>query len=470
MGTDLDLYRQLANDIIAQIDNKQLVAGDKLPSIRQCAQQQCVSINTVVSCYQLLEQLGFVSAKDKSGYIVLPGRLDANMPLPTFLSKSVKLPDRHPFNKKTRIHPFERAQISPDLLSVASLTKCLTNAVRKHASQVQLYGDVQGEQRLRQSISHHFKQHGFMFNREELVINNGCLDAVKIALELVSNPGDSIAVSSPCFSGLLSLLAVMNRKIVEVPSHQQGLDLDQVESLMAGNKVAACLFTANFQNPLGQSLLLEQKKQLARLSNQLDIPIIEDDVYQELCFEQTLPLPIKAFDDEGTVIWCSSISKTLASGYRIGWALPGKYLNQFVQRRAVQSLGVNMPLQVALTDFIEKNLYSRHLKRLRQQLARQMLQYQQHLANELAEINGCHISQPGGGLVLWVYIKGLDALTLSHQAQKQGICISSGNDFSTRGLYNSYFRINAGYPLTEELKMQLTTICMLAKQQLATKT
>jgi DNA-binding transcriptional MocR family regulator len=465
-GTDLILYRQLAEEIIVKIENKQLITGDKLLSVRKYARQQGVSINTVVSCYQLLEQLNFISAKEKVGYVVLSKILDENMPLPTFLSKSIRLSNNNLFNKKSYFHPFERAQASPDLLSVTALTKCLTNAVRKHAKQVQLYGDVQGEQNLRRNISQHFKQQGFMFNNEELVINNGCLDAIKIAIELVSNSGDSIAVSSPCFSGLLSLLAVMKREVVEVPSHQQGLDVAQIESLMACNKVAACLFTANYQNPLGQSLSLEQKKQLAKLSNQYDVPIIEDDVYQELSFEQTLPLPIKAFDNKGTVLWCSSISKTLASGYRIGWALPGIYLNKFVHYRAVQSLGVNLPLQLGVTEFIEKKLYSRHLKRLRQQLAKQMLQYQHLLTCELAELDEFYISQPDGGLVLWVYVKGLDALTLSHQVEKQGIGICSGNDFSTRGLYNSYFRINIGYPLTDELKAQLRKICLLVKQQL----
>ena len=169
-------------------------------------------------------------------------------------------------------------------------------------------------------------------------------------------------------------------------------------------------------------------------------------MYQELYFGPTLPLPIKAFDEKGTVIWCSSISKTLASGYRIGWALPGKYINQFIHYRAVQTLGVNLPLQFAIAEFIDKQFYTRHLKRFRQQLAKQMSQYQHLLTNELSELKEFQLSQPSGGLVLWVYVKGLDTETLSHQAQQQHITIRSGNEFSTRALYNDYFRINVGYP------------------------
>lgn len=464
--TNVSLYRQLANKLIIKIENKQLIPGEKLPSIRQYALQQNVSINTVVSCYRWLEQLSFISVKDKSGYIVLAKEPDSNMPLPVFSSKAVLLEGETNYHKKKQIHPFERAQACAELLPVAALNKCLTNSARKYARQTQIYGDVQGEISLRQNLMKHFKQQGFIFNSDELVINNGCLDAIKIAIELTTNPGDSIAVSSPCFNGLLSLLAVMKRAVVEVPSTLQGIDLPQVEYLMANNQIAACLFTANHQNPLGQSLALEQKKRLAELSNQFDIPIIEDDVYQELHFGPTLPLPIKAFDEKGTVIWCSSISKTLASGYRIGWALPGKYINKFIHYRAVQSMGVNSPLQFAIAEFIEKQLYTRHLKRFRQQLARQMSQYQQLLTHELSQLRDFQLSQPSGGLVLWVYVKGLDAQALSHQAEKQHITIRCGNQFSTRALYNDYFRINVGYPLTDALRAQLTMICRLVKQQM----
>ena len=219
-----------------------------------------------MSCYRWLEQFGFISAKDKSGYIVLGKELNSSMPLPKFSSKAVLLESETNYlkneylSKKVKIHSFERAQACAELLPVTGLNKCLTNSARKHARQTQIYGDVQGETSLRQSLSKHFKQQGFIFNSDELVINNGCLDAIKIAIELTSNPGDSIAVSSPCFNGLLSLLALMKRAVVEIPSTLQGLDLSQVEYLMANKHIAACLFTANHQNPLGQSLALDQKK------------------------------------------------------------------------------------------------------------------------------------------------------------------------------------------------------------------
>lgn len=466
MGTDLSLYEEFANEIVSKIENKQLNCGDKLPSIRQYAQQKEVSVNTIVNCYRFLEQHQYVSVQDKSGYIVLPRDHVMEMPLPKFASKSVRLARDKKVNRQVIRHPFERAQVGPELLPIAALSKCLANSIRKHAKQAQIYGNIQGEDNLRSSISQHFKEQGFIFGRDELVINNGCLDSVKIALEIVSKPGDCIAVTSPCFSGLIAMLAMMDRSIVEIPSDDHGVDIVQLESRITNHEIVACLFTANHQNPNGLSLPNRQKEYLAKLSNKSNIPIIEDDVYQELYFGQTLPLPIKAFDEEGTVIWCSSISKTLASGYRIGWSLPGKYIDEFIQHRAVQSLGVNLPLQLAIAEFFDKKLYSRHLKRLRKQLAVQMIQYQQLLRNELSSMTNFYVSQPHGGLAIWVYVKGLDAKSLVSQVERLGIDIRAGNNFSTRGLYNAYFRVNVGYPLTGELKKQLSQVCQFVKQQL----
>ncbi|WP_448550048.1 aminotransferase-like domain-containing protein [Thalassotalea fusca] len=466
-GTVVGLYQAFADEIVLKIKQKQYVSGDRLPSIRRFAAQKQVSVNTAVSCYRLLEQLGFVEAKDKSGYVVLPYLADSGMPLPKFASKRVELHAEHEVNPQVARHPFERAQASPELLPTESLTKSMTNVVRKNAKCAYVYGDVQGELRLRQSLSQHFKPQGFSFSAEQLVINNGCLDSIKLALEITTAPGDSVAVSSPCFNGLLAMLAMMKRAVVEVPSNSQGVDLKQIESLMANKQIAACLFTANHQNPQGTSFPIEQKQALAKLSNRYEIPIIEDDVYQELHFGRVLPLPIKAFDQMGTVIWCSSISKTLASGYRIGWALPGKYLAEFIQRRVVQSLGVNVPLQLAVSDFIEKNYYQRHLKKLRLKLAQQMAQYRQIIIAQLGELPNVHISEPTGGLTLWVYVNGLAADKLMMTARNQNIEIRAGNLFSTRGFYNSYFRINVGFPLDDSLTKQLKQVCHLVNEQCA---
>jgi len=463
----LGLYQAFADEFILKIKQKQYVSGDRLPSIRRFAAQKQISVNTVVSCYRLLEQLGYIEAKEKSGYIVLPYVAGSDMPLPKFASKKVTLHTKANVDTLATQHPFERAQASPELLPTDSLTKSMTNMVRKNANCVYVYGDVQGELQLRKSLSQHFKQQGFSFSAEQLVINNGCLDSIKLALEITTAPGDSVAVSSPCFNGLLSMLAMMKRSVIEIPSNFEGVDLIQVEQLMSEKQIAACLFTANHHNPQGTSFPIEQKQTLAKLSNAFDIPIIEDDVYQELHFGQVLPLPIKAFDQMGTVIWCSSISKTLASGYRIGWALPGKYLSDFLQCRVVQSLGVNVPLQLTVSDFIDKNYYQRHLKRLRLKLAQQVAQYRQIIAVELGELDSVHISEPTGGLTLWVYVKGLAADKLMMSARNHNIEIRAGNLFSTRGFYNSYFRVNVGFPLDESLTGQLKQLCHLVNEQFA---
>lgn len=427
-----------------------------MPSIRIFARQHNVSINSAIRCYQFLEEKQFISVKAQSGYFVLPVNTCSEMPLPQFKSRVItpSLTSNRTAGVVTS-HPFNRAQISPELLPVASLNKCLANTVRSLPVSSILYGDNQGALRLRQALSQHFKKQGFAFDAQQLIINNGCLDGIKIAIELISNVGDCLVISSPCFNGLLELLSAMKRKVIEVPSTKAGLDLKQITRLMASGTIAGCLLTANHQNPLGQSLSNEQKQTLAELSNLYRVPIIEDDVYQELHYFSTMPLPIKYYDRQGTVIWCSSISKTLASGYRIGWVLPGCYFNEFLYQRSVQTLGINQPLQLALAAFIDKQGYGRHLRRLQHKLYKQVMSYRNFLLAGFNEVTTSHVSLPDGGIVLWVYVEGLDAQQLLVKTGEQGVYFRPGNVFSCLGVYQHYFRINAGYPLTPALEDQL---------------
>ncbi len=162
-----------------------------------------------------------------------------------------------------------------------------------------------------------------------------------------------------------------------------GIDLDQLEATLAKGKVKACLLSACFQNPLGYNLSPDDKQRIARMANHYQCPVIEDDVFGECGYSWPRPLPIKAWDTNGQVIWCSSFSKTLAAGYRIGWCAPGIY--QASMRRGLLSsnLSVNTPLQLALADFIHCGEYRRHLGQLQIALAAQLDSLKKSVAQHL---------------------------------------------------------------------------------------
>jgi len=473
-------YIQLAEKLIADIESGQLKLAQRMPSVRKFANLYDVSITTALNCYQYLEALGWLNAKPQSGFFVTQPLGKMSEPLFPDFQSEISTPNT--FNKShVAINsPFYVSQFSPQLLSLKTLESCFRRSHKKNQHLACLYPEYQGRKDLRDVLAKHFSEQYFNVLAENLVITNGCIDAIKTAIEVTTKVGDTVAISSPCFSGLIELLANMKRMVIEIPFHQAQLDLQQLEDHMGAGRIEACLFSANHINPQGNCLSSTQKQQLAALAQCYEVPIIEDDVYLELNYTSTTPLPIKHWDRSGWVLWCNSISKTLGPGYRLGWCEPGRYLQKYLEHRAVQYFGINIFIQSAIFEYIYSGGYMKHLKGLRLAINQQMLSYYQLLKEHLP--NSTRINAPQGGMVMWIQIPELDSDKLLSEAIKQDIYFRVGSEFSTIGLYKDCFRINFGWPIqsgilttnaekreTIELRyQQLLTLCQLVKTILKT--
>jgi DNA-binding transcriptional MocR family regulator len=455
-------YIAIARQVIVNIEQGHLEANSKLPSLRTFCQLHHISMTTALACYRYLEQHGYVIAEYKKGYYVQAPSFKKNViNFPSFQStvttnitrQELLVAEKDKFSLAT-------AQLDAKLIDENLLKRSL-KAITKQADFALHYDEVQGSERLRHKLSQHFNKQGFLCPHDELVITHGCLDAVLIALECVSKPADVIAITSPCYSGLIDLLAILNRSILEIPSTANGIELVQLEQAMKENKITACLLTANHQNPTGHSLSNQQKQEVVRLATMYSIPIIEDDVFRELSHQRTIPLPLKYFDQEGWVIWCSSISKTLAPGLRLGWCLPGRFKNTFIQQRMVRTLGHNMPIQLALADYISNGYYETHIKRVNRALAVHCADYIEFLHHNLPPLSEVFI--PSGGLVLWVKIPNVNTDKLAVMLQKQHVHIKPGNLFSTTSLYQDCLRLNIGQIPNKQIYSQLDLLCKLAQ-------
>jgi len=455
-------YITIAQQIIASIQMGHIEANSKLPSLRVFCQLHHISMTTALACYRYLEQHGYVIAEYKKGYYVQPLSPEKSaINFPVFQS-TVTTNITRPALRAAEIgkSSLATAQLDDKLIDDGLLKRSL-KAITKQADFALNYDEVQGSNRLRHQLSKHFNGQGFLCPHEELVITHGCLDAVLMALESVSKPGDVIAITSPCYSGLLDLLAILDRAILEIPSTASGIELVQLEQAMKANKITACLLTANHQNPTGHSLSNQQKQDLVELATQYSIPIIEDDVFREMSHQRTIPLPLKYFDQHGWVIWCSSVSKTLAPGLRIGWCLPGRFKNKFIQQRMVRTLGHNQPIQLALADYIANGYYDTHIRKVNRALAVHCSDYIKFLHHNLPE--GSEVFSPNGGLVLWIKILNVNTEKLTTMLLKYGVHIRPGNLFSTTKLYQDCVRLNIGQIPSKQIYSQLALFCKLAQ-------
>jgi len=465
----MTLYETLAQTFIDDIISERLPTGSRLPALRKLAKQQSISLTTAGRAYAYLEDRGWIYARPQAGYFV--ANRSKKTAFPALSSQSLVPRDPSRFAPQqgydvtvTGFAPLGTSLLAPELLPETDLTRTIKRVTQRAGQSMFSYPESQGAASLRNALSEHFRSQHFAFNPEELVITNSCLESVRIALESVSKPNDTIAVCSPCFSGLLDLLSTLQRQIIEIPVTHEGIDLSLLEACFVEQKISAALLSTTHINPLGITLPTEQKQAIAKLAAQYQMPVIEDDVYFELSHDKAQPLPAKYWDKKGYILWCSSISKTLAPGLRLGWCLPGRYFDRFYQQHHSTSMGVNSLVQDCIAEFLLCGDYRRHLNALRPILQSQMHQYRQFLAEHLPD--SAQISAPQGGLVLWLRVPDLDTNALAEQALQQGIDIRRGSCFSTHPDYYDCFRINCGWTLYHEVdsdsaQAQLHRLCKL---------
>lgn len=426
------LYQELAHSFIQKIKLQKLTTHSKLPSLRHFSHQHQISLSTAQACYHQLESLGYIYAKKKSGYFVSP----QNIPTIIATKKIQQIPT-----------PLGAIQLGAKLIPIEPLRKSIQRALKHSHAEDFLYCDQQGDHKLREALSLQWIDSGIYISPHDVFITNGCMAAISLAIQALSNPYDSIIVPTPTFNGQLQLLEDLQRKVIEVPASHQGIDLKQLEYAMQSAKV--CLLTANFQNPLGYCLSHQEKKQIALLAEKYKCYIIEDDVYADCGYDIHRPLPIKYWDQAGYVIWVSSISKSISSAYRIGWLCLGQKTQHLAQKFRIKNILVNTPLQLGLTDFIYSGGYKKHIDSLRPKLFQQVQSYIKILQQLCPHLK---IEHPQGGYALWVELpKHIDGFALYQFAMHQSISIVPGNVFSENKNYNHFVRINAGHPLTEEV-------------------
>jgi DNA-binding transcriptional MocR family regulator len=319
-----------------------------------------------------------------------------------------------------------------------------------------------GSLELRRQIALRYLLDGASVSADELIVTNGALEALNLSLAAVCKPGDAVAVESPCFYACLQALERLGLRAVEVATDPRtGMDLDALEHCIARHQPAACWVMTNFQNPLGSAMPGDKKRALVELAHRHRMPLIEDDVYSELYFGEHRPVSTKAFDREGWVLHCSSFSKSLAPGYRIGWVAAGRFTRQVAQQKLASSLGTAVPVQLALANYLARGSYERHLRALRARLRSKRDRYIERIVDAFPA--GTRVSRPGGGYFLWVELpSGCDAMALARQAMAEGISVAPGPMFTPSGGFTNFVRLNTGHTMTARVRAAIERLGALA--------
>jgi DNA-binding transcriptional MocR family regulator len=337
------------------------------------------------------------------------------------------------------------ANIDPALLPEKQLTAHLVEQTRIAGNRSLDYLYLPGDLGLREQIARVGVDAGIVGGPDDVLITNGCTEAYHLALQAVCRPGDLIALESPSYMNFGLLAQELGLRVLEIPSDpQDGLDIDILRFALTHHDIRAVLLVSNYSNPLGASIPEEGKRELVELLEEHRVPLIEDDIFGDVCFGYRRPGTCKAYDRTGNVIYCSSFSKSLTAGWRLGWVLGGKYKERIVRLKSLFSLTTSSVTQRALAAFLREESYEKHLRRLRASLARQMGCLQETVAKSFPE--GTRTSRPQGGLTLWVELpSGVNSLELYHRAMAAGIGLTPGPAFSISGKFGNFIRLCTGF-------------------------
>ncbi len=475
------LYRQLAEHYLSAIRHGTLAIGDRMPSVRKLMQLHEVSLSTALQMCRYLEAEGWLEARPRSGYFVRqPRRIrlaPALEPKPATVIDPAQFVGIHERvssiiaqgQRPVKIN-LARATGAPDLYPHKQLRQLASSLLRQYPLLLTKAISPGGNRDLKSALAKRALDVGISTSADEVIVTNGCIEALNLALRAVAHAGDVIAVESPTFYGLLQVLESLGMKALEIPtSPSTGISLEALElAMQTYDNIKAVVVVPHLQNPLGSIMPDAHKQRLVTLCEAKNIPLIEDDSYSALANGDKIPTAAKHWDQSGNVIYCASLHKILAPGLRLGWMLGGRWQARISMFKYAQTRYNEELSQLIAATFLQSSSYDRHLRKLRTTLTQQREKMAEGIATYFPE--GTRLTMPDGGVSVWVEMPPqVSSRAVFDAALRQDILVSPGLLYSNSNRFDHFLRLNCGAPHSIEIDRALISLGHIVQQQLALK-
>jgi DNA-binding transcriptional MocR family regulator len=470
-NTTINLYESLANELDGLIKTNVIRPGERLPSLRHLANKHQISISTVTQAMRLLQDRGMVDVRPQAGYFVRPRPRSlvneitaSDFKTPTYVDVSHGITSVLQKNNVNSIVQFASAWLPDDLMPTKRLQSVVGSVARMQHSVFNSPGFFNlNEPGFVRQIVRRAADWGTIDPTEIIVTSSGT-EALSLCLRALAKEGDTIAIESPCHFLMLQLIQTLGMKALEIPTHSKtGISLEALELALAGKMVKACMFMPNASNPLGCIMPDANKKRLMELLVQHQIPLIENDLYGDLCFSTERPLPVKAFDTTGNVLLVSSFSKVISSALSAGYIMAGKAAHQLIYLKALSSGSASHFNQAVLAEMISGVPHHNHLRMVRRSMAQRVAQVSDTISHSFP--SACSISEPQGGFVIWVQLpSGICTTQLHQRAVQNGIAFMPGEVFSPTRKFSNFMRLNCGIPWDSRVEKALQRLGRLVHE------
>lgn len=468
--SETPLYIQIKEYIRHKISLGEWAVGTKIPSQRALAEQFGVNRSTVVTAISELMAEGLLAGNTRGGTRVINSswNLLAASPPPDW-SSYVEAGTHYP--NQPAIQHINRAEfqegiirlgtgeLSPDLLPSDAMRKLFEESALRPFSLG--YEEPKGNLELRKQISAYLHGIGIHTSPANVLIVSGALQALQLISIGLLPRGSSILLEKPSYLYSVHVFQSNNIKLVGLPMDAEGIQTGQIARYKEGYQASLLYTIPTFHNPTGTLMTEARRQELMRICMGEGLPIIEDDAYRELWFDEPPPPPLKARDPHALVLYLGTLSKSLSPGLRIGWVVaPEPVIDRLADIKMQNDYGSSSISQWAAAEWLARGLYQEHLLVIRRELKHKRDVTVQLLTAYLAEYATWTI--PLGGFYIWVrFTVDVPMQMLFERALKTGILLNPGS------IYNRHtgndLRISYAYASLQELEWGLKQVAVLIR-------
>lgn len=352
---------------------------------------------------------------------------------------------------------FAAGNPSPLSFPIAELSRLSADIFEKDAACALQYGITEGYTPLREAVGERQRQKfGTVRDGDSVLIVSGGQQGIELACKVFCNEGDAVICEDPSFIGSLNSFRSNGARTVGVPMEADGISVEALEETLRREKRAKLLYLIpTFQNPTGITTSQEKRKAVLALAEKYNLIILEDNPYGELRFDGTDLPTLKAMDTDGRVIYCSSFSKILSSGMRLGFVIaPQAITSKMAVAKQGEDVHSNLFFQMLAYRYMTECDLDGHITQIRalyRQKCHLMLDcLKKEVPSELATF-----TRPDGGLFIWGTLCHTDdSSQLVQKALEKQVAVVPGSAFScAAGTRSPSFRLNYSTPSDEQIQI-----------------
>lgn len=345
---------------------------------------------------------------------------------------------------------------NPKSFPIEDLEGVIQDVLRQHGKTALQYGTTQGLFELRKTIAERANKDGMKTTDENIIIFSGSQQALDTVGKMFLNPGDTALVGLPSYLGGINAFRSYESNLTGIPLDQDGMMLDILEEtikkLLKDEIFPKFIYVIpTFQNPAGVVMPESRRKQLIDIANEYDLLIIEDDPYSKIRFDAPRVKPIKAFDDEGHVIYMSTFSKILSPGFRLAWTVASDELTRRMEIcKQALDLCTNTFTQFIASEFMRRGSLDLHIMKICEMYEPKRDIMMSSMKKYFPKGYVCH--KPKGGMFAWVTLpEEIDTETMFLDAIKEKVAYVHGKAFCVDGRCGRSMRLNFSYSTDEQI-------------------